>query len=402
MFSSKTDHIMSRYRPIAPKPVAPKPEGTDQNDSASSSSLSVEKSTTKSTEYKGRRARKRTMSDTNSSQTLKRTNNGSSGRAAAGKAGTLKRVEYQTTSFNLTPIFSDRVAPVFGPGGLQRFNESFEQSHNNGVSVSLSLAPKLVNVSIQSLNLRLEDSNQLGLLNLNNPMISPDDGVGCSAGSAKERVLEKDMEFMERAAANTPVLFPAERSTIQVLKKDLSLACPSVSHSYGGDSEVCSGEDFAESRKSNLVTLSLLPDTPSHMKTHSLSSASTRSVLGSELKYPAQRPAPARSKLNTNLTMYSKGRWAEQENMRESNLKSFRPVAARGFVERVSNTSQGCNGGSLKSRVIDWNYLEQHHGASAEPIMLTDELNRVLWMNPAFERFSSERMSGRLQVCKHL
>lgn len=45
-------------------------------------------------------------------------------------------------------------------------------------------------------------------------------------------------------------------------------------------------------------------------------------------------------------------------------------------------------------------YLEQLHGTSSEPVMLTDESDRVLWANTAFKRASSERTSGRMQVRK--
>lgn len=116
MFPSKTNHIMSRYRPIAPKPT-PKSEGTDQADSHSLSSLSADKS--KST---GKRRGKRPPDTSKSPRTAKKarshgTSSGSMTRKFGGADG---NVEFQTPSFNLTPIFSDRVAPVFGPGGIDR------------------------------------------------------------------------------------------------------------------------------------------------------------------------------------------------------------------------------------------------------------------------------------------
>jgi hypothetical protein len=49
-------------------------------------------------------------------------------------------------------------------------------------------------------------------------------------------------------------------------------------------------------------------------------------------------------------------------------------------------------------RVVDAHYLEQRHGGSSEAVMLTDELDTVLWVNSAFKHLSSERMISRMQV----
>ncbi len=52
-----------------------------------------------------------------------------------------------------------------------------------------------------------------------------------------------------------------------------------------------------------------------------------------------------------------------------------------------------------RRRIIDLNHLEQFHGASSEPVVLTtDDSNTILWANAAFAKASSEKTSNRMQV----
>lgn len=428
MFSgSKTDQILSRYRPIAPKPAA-KIEGNDQTDTYSISSLSEDNSTTKSsTDYRsGKRSRKRPSDSSKSSPvTGKRARGGKSvGSMGGGGDG----------NFKLTPIFSDRVAPRFGPGGLQRFRNSFEQSPRNGVSVSLSLSAK-------SSPVESSYEHGVGVLgNVHSTLRCSRDGLSLNSSASDEAAgLERDKGFMERAAANIPSLYSTEHSYAGLkhesflgypsastsfggeseacsgfmeraaanapslflreqfntcVKRDSFFGCPSGSTSFGTESEVCSVEDAADSRKENIVTLSLLPDTPSFENTRSASSHSTFSLLRSDVRWGS---AIATSDLNTSLTMSVRGRCSDEEaSLGGQNApESFAATAARPSLERVSEASEA----DVGDQCVDAHYLELRHGGSSEAVMLTDELDRVLWVNSAFKRLNNERMSSRMQVC---
>ncbi|KAG0562055.1 hypothetical protein KC19_9G114100 [Ceratodon purpureus] len=382
MFPSKTDHIMSRYRPIAPKPV-PKAEGTDQTDSHSLSSLSTDKGSTKSAEHRVKRRNKRPPDSSRSPGQLKKPRVGTSSGSMSTKAE--GNVEFQPTSFNLTPIFSDRVAPVFGPGGLQRFKDSFDHSQN-GVSVSLSLSAKSPPPE------PYYEHGPGG--NPNSGLRCSKDGLSFNIGNSHEG-LEKDRGFMERAARNTPSVFSVEYSN-SILKREPFSGYPSASTSFGAESEVCSAEDATDSRKANIVTLSLLPDTPL-ANTRSSSSSSTLSLLRSDIRWSSDKQATISSDLNTSLTMSSKGRWSEEEASLGGHCvqpESFGPPGARPVLDRATGTSQADGGG----RVVDAHYLEQRHGGSSEAVMLTDEMDTVLWVNSAFKRLSTERMISRIQA----
>ena len=384
MFPSKTDHIMSRYRPIAPKPV-PKTEGTDQTDSHSLSSLSTDKGTSKSAEHRGKRRNKRPPDNSRSPGQLKKPRVGTSSGSMSKSGGMDGNVEFQPTSFNLTPIFSDRVAPVFGPGGLQRFKDSFDHSQN-GVSVSLSLSAKSPP--------RDPYCEQGSQINLNTTLRCSKDGLSFNIGNSHD-VLDKDRGFMERAALNTPSLFSMEYSNT-CLKRDPFSGYPSASISFGAESEVCSAEDTTDSRKANIVTLSLLPDTPSLANTRSSSSSSTLSLLRSDIRWTSDKQATTTSDLNTSLTMSSKARWSEEEASLGGHCapESFGLPGDRPLLDRATGTSQADGVG-----VVDTHYLEQRHGGSSEAVMLTDEMDAVLWVNSAFKRLSTERMISRMQVC---
>lgn len=375
MNPSKTDHIMSRYRPIAPKPTTG--GSTDQTDSVSS--LSVDNN--KSSEYQCHSRGKRRGGNSNSNNSNKRENNSNNAskssprnvkkpRSGSGKSsGTgveSGNVEFQPPAFNLTPIFSEQVAPVFGPGGLQRFKDSFD----HGVSVSLSLAPKsqdhyhphpdgggVVHSTLQC----SKDG-----LSFN---ISP--GSPTRGGVA---VATQDMGFMERAALNAT--HGAEHSNSARTRMPFYSSFTATSFS-----EVCSEDAVPESK--NIVTLSLLPDTPSYVNTRSsTSSTSTLSLLRSDIRWSSNtetKPATTSSDLNTSLTMSS---WSEVE---DTSLRE----AGRLLQQQPEH------GGMV---VVDAHDLEQRHGGSSEAVMLTDERDAVLWVNSAFQRLSNERMSSRMQV----
>ncbi|CAK9860735.1 unnamed protein product [Sphagnum jensenii] len=127
-FPSKTQHIMSRYRPIAPKPLAPKPEGTDPSDPQTSSSLSLDKGSSKLSGSKGRRSRKRqTDSSSGSTRNTKKASVAAPEKRLVGTTSkspvtpTSKRNEPgspKEVAVELTPILSESVAPVFGPASF--------------------------------------------------------------------------------------------------------------------------------------------------------------------------------------------------------------------------------------------------------------------------------------------
>lgn len=363
MNPSKTDHIMSRYRPIAPKPT--QGGSTDQTDSLSS--LSVDNN--KSAEY-CHRGKRRNSSASNkraapeasksSPRNVKKRSSGS-GKSSGGVEG---NVEFQPPSFNLTPIFSEQVAPVFGPGGLQRFKDSFD----HGVSVALSLAPKPSADHYDYLH-----SDGVGVVH--STLQCSKDGLSFNIASSPSRAVAAapDMGFMERAALNAThgVEHPnSGRSRMPFYS----------SFSNTSFSEVCS-EDVATAPESrNIVTLSLLPDTPSCVNTRSsTSSTSTLSLLRSDIRWSSTdqaRPATTTSDLNTSLTMSS---WSEVEDT----------------SIRAERASQQDHSGMV---VVDAHDLEQRHGGSSEAVILTDERDAVLWVNSAFQRLSNERMSSRMQA----
>jgi hypothetical protein len=243
---------------------------------------------------------------------------------------------------------------------------------------------------------------------------------------------------------------------------------PYASASYGAESEVCSGEDVAESRRTTtkLVTLSLLPDAPIHPEGPSSPSDSSFPSPSSHAKSKSCFPSSHRyggssvdwnvegirnhhqaaaAVADTNLTMFSRGEWLvdQEEECRDSttgggakeltNLRRksdsmpltdncFRPVAARDFVEQVSGGRRtqtpsppphaimqhlpvaGAVAGSdrqqqaLNEPVVDSYYLDHVYATSSDAVMLTDEQNRILWSNSAFQRAATEKTSGKMQV----
>jgi hypothetical protein len=377
--------IMSRYRPIAPKPLAPRPEaGTDPSGPQTSSSLSLDKGSSKKlTEAKGGRCRKRQIDYSSASTTrhakkasvatapdkgrkgTTTTNKASvTARSKRNESGFSRNVKLEVPVVELTPILSEIVAPVFGPGGLQRFNES-----------------------------------------------------------------------------------TVTKSSSECLRGNL-MPLPYASASYGAESEVCSGEDVAESRRTDVVTLSLLPENPLHGPSSSPSDSSFVSSSNAQISKSSSLPSSSAHGLridcndggggvinqvvvaDTKLTMLSRGeeQQLEEEECRDptrnkglknNNPKKFEdmpvvtdnfgPVAARGFVEQVmsgsrtthapshcparSDTRQAPNG-----PVVDWYYLDQVYATSSDAVMLTDEHNRILWSNLAFQIAATEKTSGKMQV----
>jgi hypothetical protein len=370
-FPSKNRYvIMSKYRPIAPKPLAPRPEaGTDPSGPQTSSSLSLDRGSSKKlTEAKGGRSRKR-QTDYSSASTTRHAkkasvatapDKGRKGTTTTNKASVTARSKRNESGFprdvklevpvvELTPILSDIVAPVFGPGGLQRFNES-----------------------------------------------------------------------------------TVTKSSSECLRGNL-MPLPYASASYGAESEVCSGEDVAESRRTDVVTLSLLPENPLHGPSSSPSDSSFVSSSNAQKSKPSSLPSSSAHGLridcndggggvinqvvaDTKLTMLSRGeeQQLEEEECRDptrnKGLKNnFGAVAARGFVEQVmsgsrtthapshcparSDTRQAPNG-----PVVDWYYLDQVYATASDAVMLTDEHNRILWSNLAFQTAATEKTSGKMQV----
>ncbi len=588
-FASKTEHIMSRYRPIAPKPLAPKPsEGgtstTDPSDPQTSSSLSLDKGSSKGGGGGSRRSRKRPQPQQTDSSTSASTINAkkasitasenkgrSSGAAAAGSRSSCKTTTTTTTpggttprskrrepnpsplpqnnvvckevAVGLTPILSESVAPVFGPGGLQRFNESSDRSSRQS---SYFVTRSLVNNNNESSKSYGVAARDNSLVKLGFPGSSSWNAVAAPSLLLQQEMIPlretEDAAFMERAAAaNSPVFLgevsgsgmsnqrfggfsgqrfageilkgslpaaiagpaqgttmPAEQGMMQqqqnhqsslpsrdtggcstlVIKSNESslrggggaafMPLPYASASYGAESEVCSGEDVAESRgtTTNLVTLSLLPDAPIHPEGPSSPSdssfpspsshAKSKSCFPSSYRYGGSsvdwnvegvrnHHQAATADADTSLTMFSRGEWlADQEeecrdsttgggNKELTNLRRksdsmlltdncFRPVAARDFVEQVSGGQRtqtpsppphaiiqhlpvaGAVAGSdrqqqaLTEPVVDSYYLDHVYATSSDAVMLTDEQNRILWSNSAFQRAATEKTSGKMQV----
>ncbi|KAH8947857.1 hypothetical protein BDL97_11G065700 [Sphagnum fallax] len=477
-FPSKTQHIMSRYRPIAPKPLAPKPEGTDPSDPQTSSSLSLDKGSSKLSGSKGRRSRKRqTDSSSGSTRNTKKASVAAPEKRLIGTTSkspatpTSKRNEPgspKEVAVELTPILSESVAPVFGPGGLQRFNESTDRS---GHSV-LSLATRsLVN-----------DENGIygvGENRLVKLALPGDAGLMMEMPLRETATENNDSAFMNRAAESSPVWrrgegsgsgmsnqrlagfsggfgemfkglpraqvtmpdprmqplssLPSRETDCTVMKSNepqrgTFLPLPYASASYGGESEVCSADDVAESRRTNLVTLSLLPDTPlngpespsdssfpSPLQAKSKSSLQNLSRHG--LRFDCNNAASDQVEADTNLTMFSTGEWREEEcrdsttgkkeltsSQKSEDTHSLGPVAARDFVERASGSTHAtihCPAGGdrqgLNVPVVDSYHLDQVYATSSDAVMLTDEQNRILWSNSAFRRAATEKTSGKMQ-----
>jgi hypothetical protein len=376
--------IMSRYRPIAPKPLAPRPEaGTDPSGPQTSSSLSLEKGSSKKlTEAKGGRSRKR-QTDYSSASTTRHakkasvatapdkgrkgtttTNKASeTARSKRNESGFPRNVKLEVPVVELTPILSDTVAPVFGPGGFQRFNES-----------------------------------------------------------------------------------TVTKSSSECLRGNL-MPLPYASASNGAESEVCSGEDVAESRRTDVVTLSLLPENPLHGPSSSPSESSFVSSSNAQKSKSSSLPSSSAHGLridcndggggvinqvvvaDTKLTMLSIGEEQQLEEeecryptrnkgLKNNNPKKFEdmpvvtdnfgPVAARGFVEQVMSESRTTHAPSYcparsdtrqapNGPVVDWYYLDQVYATSSDAVMLTDEHNRILWSNLAFQRAATEKTSGKMQ-----
>ena len=74
----------------------------------------------------------------------------------------------------------------------------------------------------------------------------------------------------------------------------------------------------------------------------------------------------------------------------------------RSSLKRAASGIQGVvvkkNSSEERQNWVDVHYLELRHGSHSEAVILTDELDRVLWANSTFKRLHTERKNSMMQV----
>ncbi|KAL3696353.1 hypothetical protein R1sor_010429 [Riccia sorocarpa] len=489
---SRTEHIMSRYRPIAPKPMAVKPgesASSAASDPQTSSTLSFERSSTKASSMssdgsRGKRNRKRAGTDSLASHRLSKippqlSNCRADRPRTVSCSSVMVMGGVETTVDQLPRDNVARAGPMGVPGGVLRGFVSVKDSP------SASYVSQMVPSDTQAMfpipgQTRVDSENfgscpgAVGKKTLRTQLVldsrpgsvslDPTPRVASSAHKSVPCVqpAAREPAFMDRAAPSAPVFSGRRANGVQKTSGYLgdcahnmkvasaavhrSYACGtngtmadcthssqlmegvylpahhSVSNSFA-ESEVTSGE-VAESRRTNLVTLSLLPDTPSSEQTSSEVTTPKSNLpslwlaMGLE---PGNWVADGQSEGSGDLhqlTLFSRaGSEADRELKHKSSVamekekedsrsqRSYDSPSVEGrplleTLEKDTGASTSAGEGEEKSepgraRVIDLSYMEKVYWLSSDPVMLTDEEKNVLWSNQAFRRANTERSVGK-------
>lgn len=393
--TSKTEHIMSRYRPIAPKPVAGgtmiTPDQTTTTTTDTHNSISTLSAKSASTGNKRKRPPGGFTNKLPSAGKKPRKPSNSGIRESMPSSNPLN-LPHSSAGYNLTPLFPVRVAQKFGPGGLQRFHDSFDHRSVPVSSFSLKTKPPRQDVS---LGLTIGDGDATEDVEFTDRAASVKKNssrlLGPRDGDTTEDVGSMDRAAMAENEICSRLLRPRD-------SRFLLGECGSLSNSFGTDSEVCSAEEFNPNVSREIVTLCLLPDTPSKANNKNGSSSSTLSLLRWDPGASATTDGELNPNLNTRLTMSSTGGWSADTE----ETTTATPVGM--FWERTADASDAAAaavasaGDPMQTVVVDAHELEERHGGSSEAVMVTDAVDHVLWANSAFKRLTNERMSSRMQV----
>ncbi|KAG0553698.1 hypothetical protein KC19_12G032200 [Ceratodon purpureus] len=114
------------------------------------------------------------------------------------------------------------------------------------------------------------------------------------------------------------------------------------------------------------------------------------SILGGRVEF--QPTDFSNSHSNSSLTMSSKGSCTEED---VGLCDSYLPGSFEhpGAWLSLGSASTGTSQVDSERQIIDAHYLEQRYGGSSEPLMLTDLMDTVLWVNSTFKRLSMEKTS---------
>ncbi|KAL2642979.1 hypothetical protein R1flu_010566 [Riccia fluitans] len=452
---SRTEHIMSRYRPIAPKPIAVKPgesAGSAPSDPQSSSTLSFERTSAKASSVstdgsRGKRSRKRAGTDSLASPRVsKKSSLLSNCRADKPRTVSCSSVMVMggvETAVERFPL--DNVAGAMGvPSGVVRGFVSVKDSPS--ASYVTQMAPTDAQPTFAVPGQSRVDRENYGSPSgavgkkISRTQLVLDSRVGPLRLDATPRFdsavqksvpclqsAGRESTFMDRSAPSAPAFLGRRPNGVQKgsgylgdyahylrvesaagLRSyasdtsgpvvDCTHSSPlmegvffpphqSVSNSFA-ESEVTSGE-VAESRRSNLVTLSLLPDTPSSEQTSSevYTPKSTLPYLSLAMGLePGNWDTDVQSEGTGDLhklTLFSRsGSEAEEVKYKSSAVSE---------KEREDSRSQR----SYESPTVEGHPLLETLEKDTSALMLTDEENKVLWSNQAFRRANTERSGGK-------
>ncbi|BBN02724.1 hypothetical protein MPTK1_2g17570 [Marchantia polymorpha subsp. ruderalis] len=483
--NSRTEHILSRYRPIAPKPTGKTGEsaGSAPSDPQSSSTLSFERTSAKASSISsdssrgGKRTRKRAQQDGSAFPRVAKKSSVPNGRPDKARTVSCKSI------------------PV--AGGIEKAVEQFSPDNGGharpgaaicGVYPILKEPPGLpfmeaIPSDPQALFAvpshcrfdRDKYGSSFGAIGRKNPRAQamvesrvgpPRVDVVPKAELSAERCVpsappaERESAFMERAAASAPSgrrmngflksggypvdyahqvrggCTPFNRGYANDAAASMGngQGCsqyhdgggyypsqlPCISNSYG-ESEVTSGEG-AESRKTDLVTLSLLPDTPYLEQTSSEVSMPKSNLPFLRLainiesgNWDTDAQNEGRDELHK-LTLFRSGGGAEEEEAKQMSSVEEERECSRGrgshapevhshpaegrplleTLERGPSTSSSTQRDMEEKLDVarecnDAQSLEQVYAGSSDPVMLSDAEGRYLWANQAFRRLSAER-----------
>eukprot|EP00249_Psilotum_nudum_P006930 c20165_g2_i1 orf=359-2527(-) len=420
MFPSKAERIMARFRPIAPKPV-----GYISNWSLASEALTSSVSGDSfgvgqvSDSGKSKRSRKR-RSDCDagiskgwitSKQDKRRCSSGSAAGGCTPTGKTSDSFERSGGELQDVGVF----IPVFHQGSTSRdytsveaacntLCESFQAGGGRPASCNLVMGARFASCSSNGVECQFVPRLNSGFTHGSGKLERNDGFLQRAAASAYPSVLPGRMYsqenhfgggFLEMIRGITGLPTTAEVHTLMhpKLATEDTRSCTVNMKANGGVTSnrttlplkwIDENRPVAQIRESEevtqLVTLPLLPEIPCHVDSTLESSLSCCTSEGTTLDLSAV----SEKNIGCRLTLFG-------EEL------GVAPITDAGSC----TFSQGPTENHLSAQPLDQNYITKVHGNSSEPVLLVDDLHRVLWFNKAYERAANAILeTSSEQVCK--
>lgn len=418
MFPSKADRILSRYRPIAPKPAAFPPPSASLASDPSSSCASLDSFASRSLpeSSKFKRPRKRRSDASSSPKPPAKLAKSDRIQVRPGGGAPVGGGVFSAGGSSLTQGTSDCAVPDLDPRSV---------SQASLPSPCMSLGDGSVDICRPVLCDRVEPADlgtvRCGGVDTGLPFAR---GNAVHGGMARAQrmspvyfggsgMFERDVAFMERAAANAP----------SSVLPDKGMAAESTSKSgafVGGFTEMIRGitrlptaadvHSLMQVRMaSENRSFSTVPSLPHDPQRRSTLPQTVNAVMSSHdgvdrdlaavSPVPEDEPSCSNPKLVTLPLLPETPSLADSPS--ESSLTSCTVVSAlsrgceiqSGSVAGSGHLKLGLFGslrssGSSSSAAVDQAYLEQFYGGSTDPVLLLDDSQQVLWFNRAYERAS--------------
>ncbi|KAJ7563932.1 hypothetical protein O6H91_03G130900 [Diphasiastrum complanatum] len=398
MVYSRASHILSRYRPIAPKPSLPKTDTDPQSASSVTNDRCSKTSTSGEYTQPRRRSRKRVLDNSSAFKNTKRKPSVEIGcdptrRHDQNSASifTLPRMEGVHFSHggegSRTPL-SVAASDMFASYQCVPASpmEPIESRAVFDGSASMQIAAKMFPVAI------LSDAGDASKLQYS--------GKG---GIALPSSASESSSMISNLCSTTCSAYGDDSLQVQLI--------PALHFAEGSDSS-----SAPKTMRKNLVTLSLLPDTPLRECTpYAASSPNTTSLSRHAAALSMEALDDYSSGGMIQLSLSPTCGSAEQESYQsKTSFGAFAEnrTATSEAVERIglATAMEADSGASFhlawaqytarngsSPPLIDASYLEQTYVASSDPVLLTDEQYQILWANVSFKKAIADRMSRRQQ-----